>query len=113
MMEAPMATKRHILDELTERDMVTQIAEIQARRPVSPERRVRESARAQCVTRDRMLASSPAWEPHERAAAGMDEEPCRFAFDLAAQERMAHWLAQWGPLIVILGAIAWLAVWIG
>lgn len=106
-------TKRHILDELAERDMVTQIAEIQARRPVTPERRVRESARAQCVTRDRMLASLPAWEPHERAAAGMDEEPGRLAWDYEAQIRMVRAMAPWVPAALILGAIAWLAVWIG
>lgn len=105
-------TKRHILDELAERDMITQIADIQARRPATPERRVRESAKARCAQRDQMMAS-PAWEPHERAAAGVDEEPGRFAWDLEAKERMIHALSPWVPAVLILGAIAGLAVWLG
>lgn len=45
----------------------------------------------------------------ERLAAGVDEpEPARFAWDYAAQVRMAHGLAQWGPVVLILMLAAWL-----
>jgi hypothetical protein len=53
----------------------------------------------------------PDFEYHaDRLAAGVDEPSStgRFAFDEAAQIRMAHWLAQWGPVLVLAAVIAWL-----
>lgn len=52
----------------------------------------------------------PDFESHaDRPEAGVDDrEPGRFAWSLEAQERMAHWLAQWWPLLVLATVSTWL-----